>query len=173
MSEFWPDDLELEDTLSPREILKEARSEWEERSGGQFTLILQETISKTGNDMLIVHAKHEPSGRTAELFSVVHRPDLSYPATIQPKSEDLPSFLKKEYTARSAGYMHAAAQLGVQDEVVRNRWVADTPAEFRSKLREVLTLGTTKSEIVSLAAARPPAAQPADKTQQVAPATTG
>ena len=170
MSDFWPD-IELEDTASPKDILEEARGNWEQQSGGRFTLVLQPVTSQSGNAMVIVHAKHEPSRRTAELFSVVHRPESPYPTTIQPKSEDLPSFLKKEYMTRSVDYGIAAARYGEKDEVVRNKWVADTPAEFRSKLREVLTLGTTKSEIVSLAATRPPAKAAGEAA--TAPATTG
>ena len=160
MSDFWPDDLELEDNRSPWEILEEAHADWEEHSGGRLNLVLQATESVSGNDMIVVHAKFEPSGRTAELFTVVHRPGSPYPARIQPK-DDLPDVFKKSYRVANKTMGALAMTIGAERDVV-NEWVADTPAEFRSKLREVLNLGSTKSEIVSLAATRPPDAGKAD-----------
>ena len=92
---FWPQDIQLNDTQSPLEILNAAQEEWRIVSDGVMELILQETKSNSGNSMIIVHGKHVLSNRTATLFSVVCRPGYPYPVTIQPKGVDLPIFLKK------------------------------------------------------------------------------
>jgi hypothetical protein len=95
MSNFWPKGFELTDTESPRQILETAQREWNAESSGVLTLVFQETKSESGNDMIIVHAKHVPSNRTVTLFSVIYRPNTPYPATIQPKDDILPNYLKK------------------------------------------------------------------------------
>ena len=87
MNGFWPDDLNIEDTASPLEIIESAKGEWSERSNGVLTLVIQEGESNNGNEMLIVHGKHVPSNRTVALFSVVHRPGSPYPARIQPRED--------------------------------------------------------------------------------------
>ncbi|MGD0384459.1 MAG: hypothetical protein ABSA77_13140, partial [Thermoguttaceae bacterium] len=97
MTDFWPNGLELSDTQSPMDILYDARRNWESESKGLLTLILQTAKSKSKNDMIIVHAKHVPSDRTASLFSVVCRPGAPYPARIQPRDDAVPDFFKKSY----------------------------------------------------------------------------
>lgn len=39
------------------------------------------------------------------------------------------------------------------EQVVNNKWVADTPSEFRERLEEVFNLGVVKSAILNLLAA--------------------
>ncbi len=146
MSKFWPTGLDIKDTASPAAILETAQGEWETKSEGLLTLVLQETSSESGNAMIIVHAKHMPGDRTATLFSVVHRPNVPYPVTIQPAKENLPEFLKKTYTKRGMGGL----VLDMQDREVENEWVSDTPSEFRSKLEKVFNLGSVKREVLSL-----------------------
>lgn len=156
MTNFWPSGIELNDTQSPKEILHEAQRDWESDSNGLMTLVLQPTKSESGNDMIIVHAKHSPSNRTASLFSVVYRPANPYPATIQPKDDELPNFLKKSYyepgfdPMRSFGLMKPANLLKIEGRTVTNEWVSDTPSEFRAKLKEVFNLGIVKSEVLNL-----------------------
>lgn len=149
VSNFWPAGLNLEDTSNPIEILESANREWNEKSAGLLKLIIQEAESTTGNDMLIVHAKHIPSNRTVALFSVVHRHGAPYPAKIEPRENELPNFLKRTYY--QPGMDDLAAKFGgIRGHQVNNKWVSDTPSEFRSQLQEVFNLGTTKSEIISL-----------------------
>jgi hypothetical protein len=153
MSDFWPKGLELSDTASPMEILEAAQSDWNTNSHGALTLVFQKAKAKSGNDIIIVHAKHIPSKRTATLFSVVHRPNTPYPISIQPKNDDLPTFLMKSY------YKPGVTQSLLKDsfeqvhggKTVTNYWVSDTPSEFRTKLGEVFNLGIVKSEILNLA----------------------
>jgi hypothetical protein len=113
-------------------------------------LVLQDTISNSGSSMIIVHAKHVMSNRTATLFSIVCRPGYPYPVTIQPRDEDLPDFLKKSYYVPASNFL--VAQIGTSSpKQVLNQWVSDTPPEFRKKLAEAFNLGTIKSEILNLA----------------------
>lgn len=156
MNKYWPDGIELTDTQSPKEILNDAKSEWSSSSDGLLDLILQDAESKSGHDMIIVHAKHAPSNRTASLFSVVCRKGQPYPARLQPKDDELPNFFKKSYKTKDFNTF-SAVSLAVQqlskvgeEKWVENHWVADTPSEFREKLEEVFNLGVVKSEILNL-----------------------
>lgn len=162
MSMFWPSNIELSDTEAPMEILETARKDWETESGGVLTLLLQEAESQSGHHMVIVHAKHVPSNRTATLFSVVHRPSAPYPVTIQPKDDALPVFLQKSYY--QPAFSSIAATMGmVQGRQVTNKWVSDTPSEFRAKLSEVFNLGVVKCEILSLVSNAPAAQEQNEK----------
>lgn len=148
MSNFWPSGLDLSDTQTPREILKAANEDWQTSSDGVMELVLQDATSKSGNSMIIVHAKHVASNRTSTLFSIVHRPNNPYPVTIQLEDEDLPNFLKKSYVRPS---ISIAMELMGRSESVSNPWVSDTPSEFRKKLAEAFNLGSVKSKILNLA----------------------
>lgn len=152
MTNYWPDGLELSDANTPLEILSDARSDWNSSSGGVLDLILQVAASKSGNHMIIVHAKHVVSNRTATLFSVVSRKTHPYPARIQPKDEELPDFLKKSYKKLSVRGLASMSALMNQtkEEWIENEWVADTPVEFRVKLHKIFNLGIIKSIILNL-----------------------
>ena len=166
MTDFWPGDLDLNDTQSPEQILNEAQHDWDSGSKGLLALLLQPATSKSGNSMIIVHAKHVPSRRTATLFTVVYRPEKPYPATIQPKGEEIPSFLKK---SRETGFGAIGATMQAAVEAATNPWVSETPSEFRTKLREVLNLGTVKSEVLNLLVetTEPDADEEADSSNSV------
>ncbi|MFN7292234.1 MAG: hypothetical protein ACK5T6_16745, partial [Pirellula sp.] len=145
--------IDLTDTSSPLEILRQAQTDWESGSGGLMTLVLQQATSKTGNDMIVVHAHHIPSSRTGALFSVVHRPNNFYPVTIVPTENDLPNFLKKSYYEPGYNMMAEFAKTtmgNVPGSTVENEWVAETPGEFRSQLRKAFKLGTVKSILLNL-----------------------
>lgn len=149
MSSFWPSNLNLDDIASPAAILQSAKQEWNDRTGGVLTLVIQTTESTNKDAMLIVYAKHMPTNRTATLLSIVHRPKAPYPCKIQPNSEDLPDFLKKSY------YQAGLSELAIGARAVSggkkvNKWVCDTPVEFRSKLEEAFNLGTLKSTVLNL-----------------------
>lgn len=155
MTNYWPSDLNLEDTSSPLEIIKDAKQEWRDQSDGQLILVIQEAESSNKNDMMIVHAKHAPSNRTVTLFSVIHRLGSPYPARIQPQGDELPDAFKKSY------YQHGFAELAsltgtVTGRNVTNEWICDTPSEFRSKLQKVFNLGTLKADVLSLVSGAAP-----------------
>jgi hypothetical protein len=161
MSSFWPDGFEISDTESPRDILNTAKEDWQKNSNGLMDLVLQDAESESGNPMIIVHAKHVVKNRTSMLFSIVHQPEQPYPVTIEPKGEKLPTFLQKSYYEPSTQLQQAFATVSVMarrdqspKQVVKqvvNRWVSDTPSEFREKLVEVFNLGFIKREILNLA----------------------
>lgn len=153
MGQFWPTDIELTEIQSPAEILRLAQQDWETSSDGSLVMCLQETEAKDGDSITIVYAKHTPSDRTARLFSVVHRPDYPYPVRIQPE-DDLPEFYKKTFFR--GGITRAMIGDFSEPRTVTNKWVCDTPKEFRSKLQEVLNLGSVTSKIISLASNIPP-----------------
>jgi hypothetical protein len=152
MSRFWPEGLSVNDVQSPDEILENAREEWETSSNAVLTLVLQKSESEDGNAIVIIHAKHAPSNRTATLFSIIHRLNESYPVTIQPRLEDnLPNILKKSYSQRGVGdeVMMPIAMLR-KGKTVTNKWVSDTPSEFREKLAEVFNLSVVKATVFNL-----------------------
>ncbi len=153
MSSFWPADIKLSDTQSPQEILKAAKEDWQTSSDGVMDLVLQDAESESGNSMIIVHAKHVLSNRTAALFSVVHRPAHPYPVAIQLKEKELPDFLKKSYYREDSVISpnRNTAILSKALGTVSNRWVSDTPPEFRERLTDAFNLGSVKSEILNLA----------------------
>jgi hypothetical protein len=149
VTNFWPTGLDLGDTSSPLEILASAQQQWTEQSEGLLALVIQEAESTNKNHILIVHAKHVPSNRTVTLFAVVHRPGAPYPAKIQPRDDELPDILKRSYYRR--GIADIGAEIGtVSGRQVINKWVCETPSEFRAQLQEVFNLGTLKSEVLSL-----------------------
>jgi len=149
MSDFWPKDLEISDTKSPMEILESAQEDWNTRSDGVLELILEDAKSKTGNNLIIVHAKHNPNNRTITLFTVAHRLNRHYPVTIEPEDQDLPNFLKKSYYM--PGIVDSLQPSAVHGGHITNKWVSDTPSEFRTKLIEIFNLGNVKASLVSLA----------------------
>jgi len=158
MSNFWPSGLEIGDTQTPLDILKTATEEWESNSDGMLTLVLQQTESEDGTAVIIVHAKHLPSEKTVTLFSVVHRPNASYPATIQPRREDLPDVLKRSYYKPGIGEF--PLPMPMHGSMVENKWVSDTPREFRTKLVDVFNLSSVKTAVLGLTSARPRGADP-------------
>jgi hypothetical protein len=126
-----------------------AKQDWIEHSDGLLTLVIQDAESTTGHRLLIVHAQHVPSNRTATLFSVVHRPGSPYPATIQPRDRELPDFLKKSYY--KPGFADITAGIaGAAGREITNSWACETPFEFRLKLQQAFNLGMVKSEVLSL-----------------------
>ncbi len=156
MSSFWPVGFEISDTQSPRDILSTAQEEWKTNSGGILELVLQDTESESGNSMIIVHAKHVMNNRTAQLFSIVYQLGKPYPVKIQPEEKDLPSFLKKSHSKPSPQdiFLSTNISLTPQQDLI-NKWVSDTPSEFRTKLSEVFNLRIIKREILNLASQVP------------------
>jgi hypothetical protein len=159
MSSFWPDGIELSDTESPRDILNTAKEDWQTNSNGIMDLVLQDAESESGNPMIIVHAKHVVKNRTFELFSIVHQPEQPYPVRIEPKVEKLPTFLQKSYyepipqLPPLLAIPIAGTGRDQSPKQVVNKWVSDTPSEFREKLAQAFNLGFIKREILNLASA--------------------
>lgn len=159
MTDFWPEGITLADVQSPKEILLAAQEQWRTKSDGVLGLVIRETTSTKGHAMLVVHAKHEPTNRTVQLFNVVHRPTAPYPVTIYPREDDLPNFLKKSYYSPPFGA--GLVIKGMQGETIENDWVADSPGEFRDKLKDAFNLGTVKASILALAVVSADSAQSA------------
>ena len=156
MSGFWPSDLDIGDTASPKAILETAKGEWENESDGRLTLVTRESKSESGNMLIVVYAKYIPGNKTTTLFSVVHRPNVPYPATIKLEKNELPDFLKKSYKKISMS-TKALMSAAISDfsgqpteKTIINEWVAETPSEFRSKLQAAFNLGSVKSEVLGL-----------------------
>lgn len=172
MTSYWPSNLELSDTAAPMDILRDASEDWKVNSQGLLELVIQIAQSKSGNDMILVHAKHIPSNRTASLLSVVMRPNNPYPARIQPKEDELPNFFKKTYVksghdASSQGIESALRSMQGFQLTETNQWVAETPSEFRAKLADALNLGALKSIVLNLVA-RDTQPETDDESTQVA-----
>lgn len=147
MSKFFPSGIRLDDNHTPKEILQDAVRDWETESMGQLTLVLQPGNAQDGDEMILVHGKHVPSNRTISLFSVVSRSGSPYPTRIQPRNDEMPIFYKKSY------YKPGIADdidFDLQGRNVTNKWVAETPAEFREKLVDAFNLGTIKTELLNL-----------------------
>jgi hypothetical protein len=171
MSSYWPSDLELSDTAAPMDILRDASEDWQVNSHGLLELIMQFAQSKSGNDMILVHARHIPSNRTASLLSVVSRPNNPYPARLQPKEDELPDFFKKTYVKQGVntsgvGIQSALRSLQDLQPTATNHWIAETPSEFRTKLAEAFNLGAMKSIILNLVASDAPPATADDETAE-------
>lgn len=163
MNNFWPEGLKLEDTRSPLEILTEATAEWELQSGGTMTLIGTQTGNSKGDVFIIVHAKHLPSSRTAQLFSIVHRPPNHYPVLLQVKDEEVPDYLKKSRWQEGLPSISELWSISTESgRQVHNEWVADTPGEFREKLKKAFNRGVVKGTILNLACT-PPVAHESNK----------
>ena len=156
MRGFWPSGLDLGDTASPKAILETAKGEWETESDGRLTLMIRDSKSESGNNMILVYAKYIPDNTTTALFSVVHRPNTPYPVTIQPENDYLPQFLKKSYKRQTMSISASiAASIGDMsgqpiEKTIMNEWVAETPTEFRSKLYDAFNLGSVKSAVLGL-----------------------
>jgi len=156
MPSFWPSGLELSDTATPMSILLAAGEEWKTTSEGLLELIMQTGETESGNDIILVHAMHTPSNRTASLLSVVMRSGLAYPARLQPNEEDLPNFFKKSYSrpANPVGITAIQNILNTIPTFEENKWVAETPSDFRRQLADAFNLGGTKSIILNLVASQ-------------------
>lgn len=176
MNEFWPEGLSLKDLISPYEMLRLAQQEWEQKSDGAMVLVLERDRSEDGHTVIIVYARYIPSNRTASLLKVIHRQSVPYPVTIHPRSENLPAFLKRSHYQPGIGDFSGVAGImreATKGRTVTNRWVSDTPSEFREKLAEAFNLSDVKTAILGLAsevAPQPPedsasAAQNDDPTE--------
>lgn len=154
---FFPDDIDLSEIQSPTEILEEAREEWARRSGGTLELIVVESdLSDSAKSILDIILAHSSSGRQAKLLSLRHVPDQAYPLEIVPESFNYPDYLvKKRFvparkkTLLGPSILDSLGEL-IPEHTVTNKWVCETPREFRLMLAEALNLGSVKSLIVNL-----------------------
>jgi hypothetical protein len=149
MSDFWPAALDLDDLATPLGILEEAKSQWEANSGGVLSLFFRGAESKAGGDLILVYVRHVPSDRSRSLITVAHRKGDPYPLTIFFESEALPDHLKRSYTPIDFGVVAER----VQGKEIENKWVCETPGEFRRKLAWALREGPVVADVQSLVAA--------------------
>ena len=129
-------------------------------------MVIQEAETTNGNHMLVVHVKHVPSNRTVTLFSVVHRSTAPYRAKIQPRDNELPDILKKSYYQPDLVARMAPGIGTLTGQKVTNKWVCDTPSEFRSTLRDVFNLGILKSEVLSLVSGTTSSSNTGDEAEE-------
>jgi hypothetical protein len=151
---FWPDDLFTRDVLSPQDIMDNAGKELATRT--QFLSVeIREAVleDRTVQSFVITNTKNLA---TLSLFDVYHRTTDLYPVVIDPPRTDIPVFLQRERRVSRNTFAELSAALtitgGSADMIVRNEWVCATPAEFSSKLKELFTLDSVKSKLVSLMA---------------------
>ena len=156
MSIFWPEGLSVSDIQSPYEILENAREEWKTESKGVLTLVLQLSDADEGNSTITVHAKHVSTNRTSTLFSVIHRLNEPYPAVIKPYCKTLPNILKKSYYQPGMNDSEKYGEEFFIGGTVTNKWVSDTPSEFREKLADAFNLSEVKAAVLSLTSRRGP-----------------
>ncbi len=150
MPTFWPEDITVEDLASPEEIIEEAAIEWHTRSNGKLTLVMQEGQSGEDEDQrfLYVHAQVVATKKTVTLFSILHREGLFYPCRLIPKNSPIPNFLLRDY--ETGGIPRSPVKVIDPIVKVHQKWVCETPSEFRKELAEVMRLPTIKAEIISL-----------------------
>lgn len=168
MGNFWPD-VDINDTASPIEILEDANAVWQKESAGVLSLDLQ-VVDWQGGIKINVYGRESRHNRSIALFSVAHRAQQVYPASLIIPEEEIPVYLQKTYTV-PGGLTHYGAiakisKLVNEDKVVENRWVCDDPIEFRIKLNTVLNMGIVKSSIYNLMR-KPP--NPSTKAKSASP----
>ncbi len=152
MGSFWPKGIDIKDVAAPYEILQLANQDWLTESEGLLSLVIQEKEPEEGMEEFIVHALHIPSDRSVTLFSVTQLGDTPYPARITLRGDRIPIFLQKEYHRTKKGILADANALYESKELIANKWVSETPADFRKHLSEALNSSETKSVVFSLLA---------------------
>ena len=103
---------------------------------------------------------------------MIHRPGAPYPARIQPRDDELPDILKRSYYR--PGIADIGATIGnVTGRQVTNKWVCDTPSQFRSELANVFNLATLKAEVLSLVSEDTSATASDEGTERIEGASDG
>ena len=156
---FWPHDINAEDVRSPRDILRQAGDELENRTGKLVVFIGQSPL----DDRIVLSfeiTNHE-SNVTLNLFEASHQKHQSYPVVIVPPESNIPEFLRTErYVPGSPSRIGVVSELarvmqathGTSGHYVKNEWVCATPTEFKSKLIDLFAEDYVKCRIISLLA---------------------
>lgn len=157
LRDLWPDDIQADDVLTPREILVHQAEQLESRTNG---LLIGHVPVKESEDRVILGFDVAAPRAQCEvrLFEVQHRTEFEYPAAILPPDERLPKFLRERYYHESPGDIAriALAQAEVVGKVlgsgkwVENEWIATSPTEFSDKVGKVLASPSVKARVLSL-----------------------
>lgn len=157
---FWPDDITVNDAISPRQIMESAGEELT-RKTNVLSVDVRENILED-RIVLIFTVTNSQFSLAFNLFEASHRLDQTYPVVIEPPSSDIPEFLRRErYIPGQSGLssilMGSTFQLpealrGTTGTFVKNEWVSVTPTEFKEKLTKLFALDHVKTRIISLQA---------------------
>jgi hypothetical protein len=153
-NDLWPDDIQTDEVRSPRAFLEEQARNLEIRTE---KLLISEIVDNTNSGITTLSFEvFVPSIRLqVSLFTVKHRDGVNYPVSIIPPDEELPNFLKEEYTVKSKPFAVISdydTTFGRKETVVKNEWIASSPIEFHDKLAKILKTSTIKARIISLIA---------------------
>jgi hypothetical protein len=146
---MWPQDLPVQDSRTPFEILSEQAGLLAEETGGTLTgHVHQATLGE--RRILAFEVAIPSASMKALLFEVQQSPIMEYPAAIIPPAIDLPEFLRRKiYRPSPNESWHPTPADG---EWESNNWVADSPWDFEQKLRRLLSSGEVKSVLFNLVA---------------------
>lgn len=163
--DLWPDDAlaTSAEMPSPIELLEQQARYLEQRTSGRLMVELSEYKTED-RDALRFTVTVPSQDYRCLLFEVLHRPDLMLPASFVPP-EPLPNYLRERYVVpglslgQSSLATFATVMKGIsQPSTIENQWVANTPAEFQTKLQKLLQTQEVKALLASLMnmASRPP-----------------
>lgn len=149
---FWPDDINAEEAVSPKDIMEIAGHELSSRTKSLIVSISHTSLP----DRIVLGFIVKSLMHTMDLnlFEVSHRPDLSYPVVIDPPSSDIPEFLRRERRVPGTNFRMPAnlgsILQGTPDQIVKNEWVCGTPTELRAKLKHLFAQDYVKVRVMSL-----------------------
>jgi len=153
---FWPDEINSDEVLSPREIMQSAGEELQEKTNRLAVTI--ESWQLDDRTVLAFVVQNRVSGNRLNLFEAMHRLNEPYPVAIEPPKGDLPEFLRDErFVPGTPGLLpgaefRALAQTvqGTPGRFVKNEWVCSTPSDFQERLVKLFSRNYVKARIVSL-----------------------
>jgi hypothetical protein len=122
-------------------------------------------VTSEGFQVIHAYASHVLSGRSTKLFSVYHRSLAAYPVNIKIDEEDIPTQLQKEYIKINFQPFHRVPE--PHEEIIENKWVSDSPAEFRRKLSDAFSASTIRAKLINLIAGSDVASE--DETEVIEP----
>lgn len=160
--DLWPDDILAapETAPSPLELLNYQARRLEERTSGRLKVELSGYKTEDREALRFTVAVPSQDYRCL-LFEVLHRPDFVLPASFVPP-EPLPNYLREKYVKPGAPSPFAPSLPkfleSTPERTIENQWVANTPAEFQTKLQKLLQTQEVKALLASLItmARRPP-----------------
>lgn len=162
--DLWPDDILAapETAPSPLELLEYQARCLEERTSGRLKVELSGYKTEDREALRFTVAVPSQDYRCL-LFEVLHRPEFMLPARFVPP-EPLPNYLRERYVI-PAGSAPLESNFErytkpTPPQLVETQWVANTPAEFQTKLQKLLQTQEVKALLASLMtmASRPPKA---------------
>ncbi len=161
-TDLWPDDVLVapETVPSPLELLDYQARCLEQRTSNRLVVELPEYKTDDRETLRFTVAVPSQDYRCV-LFEVLHRPGFMLPASFIPP-EPLPNYLREKYVSSPSAYWSLSQKMReeLEPRTIENQWVANTPAEFQTKLQKLLQTQEIKALLASLMtmASRPPKA---------------